>query len=69
MAKSEEHQDSIYYFKRGEFKNYIQAIDNKSIPVSDAVATFREAKCLPNKFKQINSTTSSRQSRADSGIV
>jgi len=53
MAKSEELQDSIYYFKRGEFKNYIQAIDNKSIPVSDAITTFREAKCLSNKLKQI----------------
>jgi hypothetical protein len=53
MAKSEEHQDIIYYLKRGEFKNYIQAIDGKSIPLSDAVATFREAKCLPNKLKQI----------------
>jgi hypothetical protein len=54
MSRSEEHyQDSIYYFKRGEFKNYIQAIDDKSISFSDAVATFREARCLPKKFKQI----------------
>jgi hypothetical protein len=54
MPKFEEQrQDSIYYFTPGEFKNYIQAIEPKSIPVSDALVTFRELKCLPNKFKKM----------------
>ncbi|MFZ0511424.1 MAG: hypothetical protein WAM14_07455 [Candidatus Nitrosopolaris sp.] len=53
MQKFEEYQDSIYYFKRGEFKNYIQGIADKSLSVSDAFATFRELKYLPNKFKQM----------------
>jgi len=46
-------RDSIYYFKPGEFKNYFQGIDDKSMLVSDALATFRELKYLPNKFKQM----------------
>jgi hypothetical protein len=53
MPKYERYQDSIYYFKPGEFKNYIQGIADKSMFVSDALATFRELKCLPNKFKRI----------------
>jgi hypothetical protein len=54
MPKFEErHCDSIYYFTRSEFKNYIQAIHPKSISVSDALVTFRELKCLPNKFKKM----------------
>jgi hypothetical protein len=53
MPKFEEYQDSVWYFKRGEFKNYIQGIADKSILVSDAFATFRELKRLPNKFKQM----------------
>ncbi len=51
MPKFEYH-DSIYYFKRGEFKNYFQGIYDKSMLVSDALATFREVRYLPNKFKQ-----------------
>jgi hypothetical protein len=53
MPKFKEYQDSVWYFKRGEFKNYIQGIADKSMLVSDAFATFRELKCLPNKFKQM----------------
>lgn len=52
MSKFEYH-DSIYYFKRGEFKNYFQGIDDKSMLVPNALATFRELKNLPNKFKQM----------------
>jgi hypothetical protein len=48
-----EYRDSIYYFKRGEFKNYFQGIDDKSMLVPDALTTFRELKYLPNKFKQM----------------
>jgi hypothetical protein len=48
-----EYRDSIYYFKRGEFKNYFQGIYDKSMWVSDALATFRELRYLPNKFKQM----------------
>jgi hypothetical protein len=48
-----EYRDSIYYFKRGEFKNYFQGICDKSMWVSDALATFRELRYLPNKFKQM----------------
>ena len=53
MPRFEEHQDSVWYFKRGEFKNYIQGIADKSMLVPDAFATFRELKCLPKKFKQM----------------
>jgi hypothetical protein len=52
MPKFEYH-DSIYYFKRGEFKNYFQGIYDKSMLISDALATFREVRYLPNKFKQM----------------
>jgi hypothetical protein len=48
-----EYRDSIYYFKRGEFKNYFQGIYDKSMLVSGALATFREVRYLPNKFKQM----------------
>src|SRR5215472_11103726 len=53
MLRFEEHQDSVWYFKRGEFKNYIQGIADKSMLVPDAFATFRELKCLAKKFKQM----------------
>jgi 5S rRNA maturation endonuclease (ribonuclease M5) len=43
-------QDSIYYYKHGQFKHFIQRIDNQSIRVSDALATFREVKCLNKGF-------------------
>ena len=33
--------------------DYIRRIINKSITVSDAIATFREIKCLPGRFKQM----------------
>jgi hypothetical protein len=45
--------DSIYYFRPGHFMDYIRRIINKSITVSDAIATFREIKCLPGRFKQM----------------
>jgi len=46
-------QDSIYYHKPGHFREFIRVITDKSISVSEALATFREVKCLPNKFKQM----------------
>jgi hypothetical protein len=46
-------QDSIYYHKPGHFREFIRVITDKSISVSKALATFREVKCLPNKFKQM----------------
>ena len=45
--------DSIYYFRPGQFRDYIRRIIDKSITVSDALGTFREIKCLPGKFKQM----------------
>jgi hypothetical protein len=45
--------DSIYYFRPGQFMDYIRRIINKSITVSDAIGTFREIKCLPGRFKQM----------------
>ena len=46
-------QDSIYYFKRGDFKGFFKVVTNKSLSVEQALSTFRELKCLPNKFKQM----------------
>jgi hypothetical protein len=46
-------QDSIWYYKPGQFKEYIKTIADKSMTVSDALVTFRELKCLPARFKQM----------------
>ena len=46
-------QDSIYYHKPRHFREFIRVIADKSISVSEALVTFREVKCLPNKFKQM----------------
>jgi hypothetical protein len=43
--------DSIYYYKRGEFKQYFRTITDQSILVSDALAGFREIKCLPKRHR------------------
>jgi hypothetical protein len=48
-----DYRDSVYYFKPGEFRNYFQGIDDKSILVLDALTTFREVRYLSNKFKQM----------------
>ena len=45
--------DSIYYFKGiGEFKHLIQRIDDRTQTVAEALSTYRETKCLGNRFKQ-----------------
>ena len=47
-------QDSIRYYKGiGEFKHYIQRIDDRNQTVAEALSTFREIKCLNNAFKQM----------------
>ena len=46
-------QDSIYYYKPGEFRNFNRRIDDKSLSVSEALSPFREIKCLGNEFKKI----------------
>lgn len=46
-------QDSIYYYKPGEFRNFIRRIDDKTLTVSEALSPFREIKCLGSEFKQI----------------
>jgi len=45
--------DSIYYYKRGEFKQYFRTITDQSILVSDALAGFREIKCLPKRLREL----------------
>jgi len=46
--------DSIYYYKGvGEFRRFIQRIDNKQLSISEALGTFRETKCLSNEFKRM----------------
>jgi hypothetical protein len=46
-------QDSIYYFKGiGEFKHLIERIDNRTLTVEVALATYRETECLSKKFKE-----------------
>jgi len=45
--------DSIYYYKGiGEFKRFIQRIDDITLSLSEALSPFREGKCLSNEFKQ-----------------
>ena len=44
---------SLWDYKKGEFKDFIRAISDKSTLVSDALIGFRELQCLPRRFKQI----------------
>ena len=46
-------QDSIYYYKYSDFRAFIQTITDKTVAVSDVLATFREVKCLPKEFRQM----------------
>jgi hypothetical protein len=45
--------DSMYYYKRSEFKQYFRTITDQSIVVSDALAGFREIKCLPKRLGEL----------------
>jgi hypothetical protein len=45
--------DSVYYYKSGEFKQYIRTITDKSLLVSDALAGFREITCLPKRLGEM----------------
>ncbi len=45
--------DSIYYYKRGEFKHYFRTITDQSIRVLDALAGFREIKCLSKRLREL----------------
>jgi hypothetical protein len=44
---------SLWDYKKGEFKDLIRAITDKSTLVSDALIGFRELQCLPRRFKQM----------------
>jgi hypothetical protein len=46
-------KDSIYYYKPGQFKEYIRTIADKSIKVSDSLNTLRESKNLSKEFKNM----------------
>ncbi|MGC1932100.1 MAG: hypothetical protein WA667_24270 [Candidatus Nitrosopolaris sp.] len=45
--------DSIYYYKPGGFKQYFRTITDQSLLVLDALAGFKEIKCLPKRFKEL----------------
>ena len=46
--------DSVYYFKNPkEFKAFIHSIANKSISITEGLATYREIKWLPAEFRQM----------------
>jgi len=45
--------DSVYYYKPGGFKQYFRTITDQSIRVSDALAGFREIKCLPKLLGEL----------------
>ena len=45
--------DSIYYKKKGDFKQFIQGLD-KTITVRDAIGEWREFKNLPKDFKDLS---------------
>jgi hypothetical protein len=44
---------SLWDYKKGEFRQLINIISNKSVLVSHALANFREVDLLPSKFKQM----------------
>lgn len=44
---------SLWWYKPGEFRQFINVISDKSIPVSESLANFREVNQLPRKFKQM----------------
>lgn len=44
---------SLWDYKKGEFKDFIRAISDKSTLVSDTLVGFRERPCLPHRFKQM----------------
>jgi hypothetical protein len=46
MSLSYQQQDSIYYFKPGQFRDFIKSIADKTATVLDALYSFREVKCL-----------------------
>jgi hypothetical protein len=47
------YEDSVYHYKPDQFKEFIKSIADKSSTVLDALCTFRELKCLPNRFLKI----------------
>src|SRR6266540_795447 len=56
--------DSIYYFKNPkEFNTFIQSIADKSIPVLEALGTYREIKWLPSKFRHMTVLELSRDDK------
>jgi hypothetical protein len=44
-------QESIYFFTKHQFTEYIKTITRKAISVPEALTTFRELKVLPKEFK------------------
>ena len=42
--------DSVWRSNFSEFRDYINGITDKSITIQEALDTFREVKCLPNKY-------------------
>lgn len=46
---------SLWWYKPGEFRQFINVISDKSILVSESLANFREVNQLPRKFKQMTS--------------
>lgn len=49
----EQEQDSIYYFKPIQFKEFIQTIADITITISNALQTFRELPCLSKDFRKM----------------
>ena len=46
-------QESIYHYKPGEFKHFIQNIDDKSITVTEVIRDWREFKNLNLELKHM----------------
>ena len=44
---------SLWWYKPGEFKQFINVISDKSILVPESLANFREVNQMPRKFKQM----------------
>jgi hypothetical protein len=44
---------SLWWYKPGEFRQFINVISDRSIPVSESLSNFREVNQLPRKFKQM----------------
>ena len=68
--QKQQQQDSVYYYKPSQFKDFIQRISDKYklLLVSDVLQGFREISSLASKFKQITIEELSRNPELIEGV-